>query len=141
MLRLLLVDEDAAVREGVRAWLALDAGLKVVSEAADGVQTLMQVRVYRPDVVVMNVALPLLDGPATAEVLRATQPRCAVVLYSLTDRPAWPLTRVHQLINLTQTPAVIFETIYRVSGRVRQSRRPTAPHDVFFRWSSAARST
>jgi len=141
MLRLLLVDEDAAVRDGVRAWLALDAGLNVVSEAADGVQTLMQVRVYRPDVVVMNVTLPLLDGPATAEVLRATQPRCGVVLYSLAERPARSLMGGHHSVNLAQAPAALFEMIYRASGRVRQPRLPGAPRDVFLRWSPAARST
>ncbi|WP_421109553.1 response regulator [Streptomyces sp. NEAU-S77] len=78
MIRVLLADDQILVRAGFRALLAAQPDIDVVAEAADGEEALKAVREHRPDVVLMDVRMPLLDGlaatrritedPALAEV-------------------------------------------------------------------------
>src|SRR3954470_9683899 len=73
MIRVLLVDDDALVRSGLRIMLAGAANLDVVAEAADGREVLGAVDLHRPDVVLMDIRMPQLDGIAATRLL-ATQP-------------------------------------------------------------------
>ncbi len=71
----LLVDDDALVRVGLRAILAAQPDIEVVGEAADGAAVIPLVRRLAPDVVAMDVRMPLMDGiEATRAVLRAFAP-------------------------------------------------------------------
>jgi DNA-binding NarL/FixJ family response regulator len=73
MIRVLVVDDDALVRSGLRIMLAGAANVEVVAEAADGREVLGAVDLHRPDVVLMDIRMPQLDGIATTRLL-ATQP-------------------------------------------------------------------
>jgi DNA-binding NarL/FixJ family response regulator len=78
--RVLLVDDDDLMRAGLRAVLASDPAIEVVGEAADGRVAADRVRALRPDVVLMDVRMPDLDGiSATREVLAAS-PEVKVVI-------------------------------------------------------------
>jgi DNA-binding NarL/FixJ family response regulator len=79
MIRVLLVDDDALVRSGLRMMLAGADGLEVVGEAADGREVLAAVDRHRPDVVLMDIRMPQLDGIAATRLL-ATQPRPPAVI-------------------------------------------------------------
>ncbi len=79
MIRVLLVDDDALVRSGLRMMLAGAAGLEVVGEAADGREVLGAVDRHRPDIVLMDIRMPQLDGIAATRLL-ATQPEPPAVL-------------------------------------------------------------
>lgn len=69
--RLLIVDDHAVVRQGLRMFLALDPDLEIVGEAADGAQALQLVAETLPDVVVMDIMMPVMDGvAATREIKR-----------------------------------------------------------------------
>jgi DNA-binding NarL/FixJ family response regulator len=69
MIRVLLVDDDALVRSGLRIMLAGAANLDVVAEAADGREVLGAVDLHRPDVVLMDIRMPGADGlTATAAI-------------------------------------------------------------------------
>jgi DNA-binding NarL/FixJ family response regulator len=67
--RVLLVDDDALIRAGVRAVLAAEPDLEVVGEAADGAEVLPLARRVRPDVVLMDVRMPAVDGIRATELL------------------------------------------------------------------------
>ena len=62
MIRIAIVDDQAMVRSGLRSLLEDETDLQVVAEAADGETALALVRHYRPDVVLMDVRMPVLDG-------------------------------------------------------------------------------
>jgi NarL family two-component system response regulator LiaR len=70
LIHVLIVDDHAVVREGLRAFLQLQEGIEVVGEAGDGEQALEQAGRLRPDVILMDLVMPKLDGVGAMRVLR-----------------------------------------------------------------------
>jgi DNA-binding NarL/FixJ family response regulator len=83
-LRVLLVDDNPWLREGVRAALER-AGFLVVGEAADGAQAVVLASMYRPDLVLMDLSMPGMDGIRATQALRRQQPQIRVVLWTGRD--------------------------------------------------------
>ena len=69
-IRILIVDDHAVVRQGLKMFLGLDPELEVVGEAGDGAEALEQARVLRPDVVLMDLLMPKMDGVAATAAIR-----------------------------------------------------------------------
>ena len=88
-LTLLIVDDHAAFRSTARALLELD-GWDVVGEAPDGTSGLDAAKSLKPDVVLLDVRLPDLDGFSVAEQLTADAGAPAVVVTSSSDDPLYP---------------------------------------------------
>jgi two-component system, NarL family, response regulator LiaR len=79
-IRVLIVDDHAVVREGLRAFLALQDGIEVAGEAADGEEALEAAARLRPDVILMDLVMPRLDGVAAMRALRERLPRTRVIV-------------------------------------------------------------
>jgi DNA-binding NarL/FixJ family response regulator len=88
MITLLLVDDEPRVRRGLRMWFALEPDIRVVGEAADAAEAVALAQALRPDVVLMDVAMPGMDGVQATAALRAAEAPCAVVMLSMRDDPA-----------------------------------------------------
>jgi NarL family two-component system response regulator LiaR len=85
-IRVLLVDDHAVVREGLRTYLELHDDIEVVGEAADGEEAIRVAEALRPDVVLMDLMMPVLDGVGALRALRERLPRTrAIALTSFTD--------------------------------------------------------
>jgi NarL family two-component system response regulator LiaR len=78
-IRILIVDDHSVVRQGLKMFLALDPGLEVVGEAANGSEALRLARELEPDVVLMDLLMPVMDGVAATEVIRRELPEIEVI--------------------------------------------------------------
>ncbi|MEV4558093.1 response regulator transcription factor [Kitasatospora sp. NPDC049285] len=84
-IRVLLVDDQPLVRRGLFLILSPDPSFEVVGEAEDGEQAVALAHRLRPDVVVMDIRMPVLDGVDATEVLARTVPSCKVLALSTFD--------------------------------------------------------
>jgi signal transduction histidine kinase/CheY-like chemotaxis protein len=78
-IKVLIVDDHRFLREGVKALLAEESDLEVIGEAEDGREALEAVRRVEPDVVLLDVAMPVMDGIETARRLRQEHPRLRII--------------------------------------------------------------
>jgi DNA-binding NarL/FixJ family response regulator len=86
MIRVCLVDDQTLVRQGIRSLLALDDGIEVVAEAADGRQAVEVVPQVRPDVVLMDMRMPVMSGLEALQMLsRLNQLPPTIILTTFDD--------------------------------------------------------
>ncbi len=88
MITLLLVDDDPLLLQGLRRWLERAPDITVVGEASTGAEAVTLAHTLQPDVVLMDLSKPTMNGTAATAGLRAAVPRSAVVLLSLYDDAA-----------------------------------------------------
>ena len=79
-IRVLVVDDHAVVREGLRAFLDLQDGIEVVGEAGDGEEAVAAAERVRPDVVLLDLVMPRLDGIGALRQLRERAPGARVIV-------------------------------------------------------------
>jgi DNA-binding NarL/FixJ family response regulator len=85
-IRVLIADDHAVVREGLRTFLDLQDGIEVVGEAGDGEEAIAEAERLQPDVIVIDLVMPRLDGVHAMRELRERVPRArAIVLTSFLD--------------------------------------------------------
>ena len=77
--RVLIVDDSAQIRRGLTDLFALADDIEVIAEAADGVEAVALAPQLMPDVVVMDLAMPLMDGIQATRLIRAAQPAVRVL--------------------------------------------------------------
>lgn len=80
MIKVLIADDHPVVRDGLRAMLATQPDMEVVGEAATGTQAVERAQALRPDVVLMDLQMPELDGPAAIATLREREPAVHVLV-------------------------------------------------------------
>ncbi len=88
-IRVLLVDDHSLVRRGFRRLLEDDPDIEVAGEASDGAEAVEQARRLKPDVVVLDYALPIENGVLVARRIRATQPGVRILMLSMHSEPSY----------------------------------------------------
>ena len=83
MIRVLIADDHAVVRQGLRTFLDLQDDIEVVAEAADGAEAIAEVTRHRPDVLILDIQMPKLDGLEVVERI-ASQPDSVTAVLILT---------------------------------------------------------
>jgi DNA-binding NarL/FixJ family response regulator len=84
-IRVLLVDDEPRIRRGLRLRLELEADLEVVGEAGDGESAISLVSELDPNVVLMDIEMPAMDGIRATRVISERNPSSAVVVLSIHD--------------------------------------------------------
>jgi NarL family two-component system response regulator LiaR len=79
-IRVLIADDHTIVRQGIRALLATQAGIEVVGEAANGLETVDRVEELHPDVVLMDLLMPVMDGIEATRRITARQPQVRILV-------------------------------------------------------------
>lgn len=83
--RLLIADDRARTRRALRAVLAMQPGIELIGEAADGEEAIAAVERLRPDVVILDVRMPRLDGIAATKHIKTHWPEIRVIAHSLAE--------------------------------------------------------
>lgn len=85
LIRVLVVDDHTILRDGIRSLLERQKDMLVVGEAANGLEALQQVEALAPDIVLMDVAMPIMDGLEATPRIKATRPATKVLILTQHD--------------------------------------------------------
>src|SRR6195256_4965984 len=142
-IRILIADDHSVVRQGLRMFLGLDPELEVIGEASDGAEALSLTRELTPDVVLMDLLMPVMDGIAATAAIRREFPETEVVALTsvLEDASVVGAVRagaIGYLLKDTQADALCQAIKAAAAGQVqlspqaaarlmREMRHPEAP--------------
>ena len=90
-IRVLLADDHTVLRDSLRAFLGMYPDIEVVGEACDGVETLTQAQTLKPDVLLLDMAMPNLGGLEVLRRIAKEQPECKVLVLTQHDSPQYVL--------------------------------------------------
>lgn len=82
-LRLLIVDDNARARDGLSAFLSTQNGLLVISEASNGEEALAEVESQHPDLVLMDIQMPVMDGLQATRIIKQRWPQIKVIVLTI----------------------------------------------------------
>lgn len=85
MISLVIADDQSAVREGLRMRLALETDMQVVGEARNGKEALEIASRLRPDIVLMDLEMPYMDGLAATKALHSVAPDSSIIILTIHD--------------------------------------------------------
>jgi len=127
-IRILIADDHAIVREGLRTLIASEPGMELVGEAADGIEAVSLARSLEPDVILMDLVMPRKDGlEAISEIKQQNPEICILVLTSFAEEDkVFPAIRAGALGYLLKdsSPQQLLQAIYDVH-RGESSLHPT----------------
>ncbi len=84
-IRVLVVDDQRLMRDGIASLLSLQPGIKIVGTASDGKEAIAQAAALRPDVILMDVRMPVMDGVVATEQIRRQLPSCRILMLTTFD--------------------------------------------------------
>jgi NarL family two-component system response regulator LiaR len=130
-IRILIADDHSVVRQGLRMFLGLDSELEVVGEAANGAEALRMARQLRPDVVLMDLLMPVMDGIAATAAIRGELPDTEVLALTsvLEDASVVGAVRagaIGYLLKDTQADALCLAIKAAAAGQVQLTPKAAA---------------
>ena len=132
-IRVLIVDDHTIVRKGIRALLTEIAGIEVVGEAADGQAAVAQANSLRPDVILMDLAMPKMDGIEATRQITTSQPESRILVMTsfATDDKVLPAIKAGALGYLLKesAPEDLVQAIQQIH-RGESSLHPTIARKV-----------
>jgi NarL family two-component system response regulator LiaR len=134
-IRVLIADDHAILRKGIRALLSTEAGIEVVGEAGDGVEALAQAESLEPDIILMDLVMPKMDGIEATRQVTARQPgvRVLVLTSFAADDKVFPAIKAGALgyILKDSGPDDLVQAIHQVY-RGEPSLEPEIARKVLF---------
>jgi DNA-binding NarL/FixJ family response regulator len=131
MIKVVLVDDQPVMRQAVSSWLGIEPDLSVIGEAESGEIAVELVPTLNPDVVLMDIDMPRMDGIAATAALHEAAPDSAIVILSMHDDPSLQ-TRAEQagaaaFVSKHQALDELVGVIRRVAGPRGESSFGPAP--------------
>lgn len=134
-IRVLLCDDHAIVRKGIGALLATQADIKVVGEASNGVEAVAQAEALSPDVVLMDLVMPEMDGIEATRQISARRPQAHILVLTsfAADDKVFPAIKAGALGYLLKDtgPADLLQAIHQVA-RGEPSLEPDIARKLLF---------
>lgn len=93
-IRVLLVDDHSILREGISALLNMQDDIETVGEASNGQEAILQAQKLKPDVILMDIAMPQLDGLEATRRIKKDNPKIKVLVLTQHDNPDYILSTV-----------------------------------------------
>lgn len=132
-IRVLIVDDHTIVRKGIRALLAEIAGIEVVGEAGNGQEAVAQAETLYPDVILMDLAMPKMDGIEATRQIKASQPESRILVMTsfAADDKVFPAIKAGALGYLLKesAPEDLVQAIHQIH-RGESSLHPTIARKV-----------
>jgi DNA-binding NarL/FixJ family response regulator len=125
MKKILIVDDCEAVRAAVRYRLESQAGLEVCGEAVDGTDAIEKAKQLQPDLILLDLNMPKMNGAAAASVLKSLHPRVPIILFTMYEDAIEALAPVIGVDVVLSKPAGLSHLIERVQGLLEF--RPQTP--------------
>lgn len=94
MISVVLAEDHAIIREGLRALIEKESDMEVIGEAENGLQAVQQARQLRPDIVIMDVSMPELNGIEATRQIKAAGGNTRVVALSVHDKPEYVMDMI-----------------------------------------------
>ncbi len=119
-IKVFLIDDHPVVRAGVRSFLESTGSISVVGEAADDKEAVLKLKKIAPDVIVLDVSLPTLDGGELARRLRVAHPKVKLIAFSFHDGQDYVIRMarcgVHGYVMKDSPTTKLIEAIQSVHG-------------------------
>nr|WP_319514166.1 response regulator transcription factor [uncultured Cohaesibacter sp.] len=87
--RIVIADDHALVRDGIRARLELEESIEIVAEAEDGFQAIEKARNFQPDILMLDISMPKCNGLEAAEQIHTVSPSSRILFLSMHDNPEY----------------------------------------------------
>jgi pilus assembly protein CpaE len=82
-IRLMIVDDTEETRDNIRRLLSMEEGIEVVDEARNGIEAIEKAQKWKPDIILMDINMPEMDGIAATEKITLRFPRCSIIVISV----------------------------------------------------------
>ena len=91
--KILIVDDSSVIREAIRALLQGQPDLEICGEAVDGLDAVEKTRELKPDLILLDLAMPKLNGAAAASAIRRAAPKLPIILFTMYEESAEALAK------------------------------------------------
>lgn len=144
-LRTLIVDDDPRFRQRVRDLLAHESGITVVGEAVDGLDAIAKTRELEPDLILLDIRMPGMNGLDAARQLKTERPEVKILILSLYDLEEYRTIARTDGVNGYIVKHSLVEELLPVIQGLRQARQPwnpgATPAEATVRWIGNPAST
>lgn len=122
--RILVVDDSKVVRNAIRAVLQNQPELTICGEADDGVAAIKKAKELKPDLILLDVAMPNLNGAAAASILKRTLPKTPIILFTMYEKAVDALASAIGVDIVLSKPDGLQYLLRMIHGLLDLSREP-----------------